>query len=59
MYDGRQRAIKGALKDASLDLPVFYYTQLLGLALGSDPKSLGLHMNQSPVYDLVERILEG
>jgi len=59
MYDGRQRAIKGALKDASLDLPVFYYTQLLGLALGSDPKSLGLHMNQSPVDDLVERILEG
>jgi heterodisulfide reductase subunit B len=58
MYDGRQRAIKGALKDASLDLPVFYYTQLLGLALGSDPKSLGLQMNQSPVDDLVERIQE-
>jgi heterodisulfide reductase subunit B len=58
MYDGRQRAIKAALKDASLDLPVFYYTQLLGLALGSDPKSLGLQMNQSPVEDLVERILE-
>jgi heterodisulfide reductase subunit B len=58
MYDGRQRAIKAALKDASLDLPVFYYTQLLGLALGSDPKSLGLQMNQSPVDDLVERILE-
>jgi heterodisulfide reductase subunit B len=58
MYDGRQRAIKAALKDASLDLPVFYYTQLLGLALGSDPKSLGLQMNQSPIDDLVERILE-
>jgi len=58
MYDGRQRAIKAALKDASLDLPVFYYTQLLGLALGSDPKSLGLQINQSPVEDLVERILE-
>jgi heterodisulfide reductase subunit B len=58
MYDGRQRAIKGALKDASLDLPVFYYTQLLGLALGSDPKSLGLQMNRSPVDELVERILE-
>ena len=57
MYDGRQRAIKGALKDASLDLPVFYYTQLLGLALGSDPKKLGLQMNQSLVDDLVERIL--
>jgi len=58
MYDGRQRAIKSALKDASLDLPVFYYTQLLGLALGSDPKSLGLQMNRSPVNDIVERILE-
>ena len=58
MYDGRQRAIKGALKDASLNLPVFYYTQLLGLALGSDPTSLGLQVNRSPIDDLVERILE-
>ncbi|HEX9915303.1 MAG TPA: CoB--CoM heterodisulfide reductase iron-sulfur subunit B family protein [Candidatus Bathyarchaeia archaeon] len=58
MYDGRQRAIKGALKDDSLDLPVFYYTQLLGLALGSSPDRLGLQMNMSPVDSIVERITE-
>ena len=58
MYDGRQRAIKGALKDSTLDLPVFYYTQLLGLALGSSPDRLGLRLNQSPVDGLVERIME-
>ena len=58
MYDGRQRAIKGALKDSSLDVPVFYYTQLLGLALGFRPERLGLQLNQSPVDGLVERIME-
>jgi heterodisulfide reductase subunit B len=58
MYDGRQRAIKGALKDSTLDVPVFYYTQLLGLALGCRPERLGLQLNQSPVDGLVERIME-
>ncbi|MFH2111803.1 MAG: CoB--CoM heterodisulfide reductase iron-sulfur subunit B family protein [Candidatus Bathyarchaeota archaeon] len=58
MYDGRQRAIKGALKDNTLDVPVFYYTQLLGLALGSSSNRLGLQMNMSPVDSLVERITE-
>jgi heterodisulfide reductase subunit B len=58
MYDGRQRAIKAAQRDDSLNLPVFYYTQLLGLALGSSPESLGLQMNMSPVDGLVERIME-
>jgi heterodisulfide reductase subunit B len=58
MYDGRQRAIKAAHRDDSLNLPVFYYTQLLGLALGSSPESLGLQMNMSPVDGLVERIME-
>jgi heterodisulfide reductase subunit B len=56
MYDGRQRAIKAALRDSALDLPVFYYTQLLGLALGSSPERLGLQLNMSPVDGLVERL---
>jgi heterodisulfide reductase subunit B len=59
MYDGRQRAIKGALKDSSLDLPVFYYTQLLGLAMGLGPEKLGLDLNLSPIDPVLERILEG
>lgn len=59
MYDGRQRAIKGAIKDRELSLPVFYYTQLLGLALGSTPDSLGLMMNMSPVDEIINKITEG
>jgi len=59
MYDGRQRAIKGGLKDSSLDLPVFYYTQLLGLAMGLGPEKLGLDLNLSPIDPVLERILEG
>ena len=58
MYDGRQRAIRGAIKDDTLELPVFYYTQLLGLAMGSSPDRLGLQMNMSPVDGLVERLAE-
>ena len=58
MYDGRQRAIMGTMKDRTLNIPVFYYTQLLGLALESDPDKLGLMLNQSPVDALVERIME-
>ncbi|MCW3988492.1 MAG: CoB--CoM heterodisulfide reductase iron-sulfur subunit B family protein [Candidatus Bathyarchaeota archaeon] len=57
MYDSRQRAIRGAMRDRSIEVPVFYYTQILGLALGSSPEKLGLQMNQSPVDDIVNKIL--
>lgn len=58
MYDGRQRAIIGTFKDPSLSIPVFYYTQLLGLSMGSDPNLLGLMLNQSPVDSIINRIVE-
>ncbi|MBN2336475.1 CoB--CoM heterodisulfide reductase iron-sulfur subunit B family protein [Candidatus Bathyarchaeota archaeon] len=58
MYDGRQRAIRGTLKDMALEVPVFYYTQILGLALGLEPDRLGLQMNQSPVDGVVDHIME-
>lgn len=58
MYDGRQRAIKGAIKDRTLNLPIFYYTQLLGLALGSEPERLGLQINQSPVDAIIKHMSE-
>ena len=32
----------------TLDVPVFYYTQLLGYSLGISPEKLGLHLNISP-----------
>jgi len=58
MYDGRQRAIKASFKDDTLELPIFYYTQLLGLAMGVSSDQLGLQMNMSPVDSLVERMTE-
>jgi heterodisulfide reductase subunit B len=58
MYDGRQRAIIGTFKDPTLSLPIFYYTQLLGLSMGIDPNKLGLMMNQSPVDEIIKRIME-
>jgi heterodisulfide reductase subunit B len=54
MYDYKQEAA-GATVGGKLKLPVFYYTQLLGVALGVENKKLGLHLNQSPVEELLKR----
>jgi heterodisulfide reductase subunit B len=55
MFDARQKDA-GTTVGAKLDVPVLYYTQLLGLALGIDEKKLGLHLNQSPAEELVAKI---
>jgi heterodisulfide reductase subunit B len=55
MFDAKQKDA-GTTVGAKLNLPVVYYTQLLGLALGIDEKKLGLHLNQSPAEELVARI---
>jgi heterodisulfide reductase subunit B len=36
---------------------VFYYTQLLGLAMGIDPEELGLHKHVISTEALVDRFL--
>jgi len=59
VFDNRQRAIQGAMGDRSLEVPVFYYTQLLGLAMGLRPGKLGLDLNLSPIDPILEKILEG
>lgn len=59
MFDGRQRAIQTAIKDRTLEMPVFYYTQLLGLAMGLDPGDLGLELNLSPVDSIIKKITGG
>jgi len=59
MFDGRQRAIGATIGDRSLEVPVFYYTQLLGLAMGVEPEKLGLELNMSPVDGIVKRITGG
>jgi heterodisulfide reductase subunit B len=56
MFDMRQKSL-GVTVGAKLDVPVLYYTQLLGLAMGIDVESLGLHLNRSPVDGLLEKIV--
>jgi heterodisulfide reductase subunit B len=51
MYDARQ-VKAGETVAAKLEVPVFYLTQLLGLALGVKKEKLGLDLNLSPVDKL-------
>ena len=53
MFDSKQKDA-GTTVGAKLDLPVVYYTQLLGLSLGIDQEKLGLHLNQSPISRLLK-----
>jgi heterodisulfide reductase subunit B len=55
MFDSKQKEASGTV-GAKLELPVVYYTQLLGLALGIEQEKLGLHLNQSPVEKLVTKV---
>jgi heterodisulfide reductase subunit B len=55
MFDSKQKEA-GTTVGAKLNVPVLYYTQLLGLALGIDEKKLGLQLNQSPIEELVAKI---
>jgi heterodisulfide reductase subunit B2 len=56
MYDSNQKTIESQF-GVSYNLPVLYLTQVLGLAMGIDPKALGLSMNVVKTKDLVARIL--
>jgi heterodisulfide reductase subunit B len=58
MYDARQEAI-GALLGGEISFPVFYYTQLLGLCMGTDQASLGLKLNMSPVDEVLQKFQAG
>jgi heterodisulfide reductase subunit B len=55
MFDFKQRDA-ATITGAKLNVPVVYYTQLLGLALGIEQEKLGLHLNQSPVDQLLTKI---
>ncbi|UCE96721.1 MAG: CoB--CoM heterodisulfide reductase iron-sulfur subunit B family protein [Candidatus Bathyarchaeota archaeon] len=46
LYDARQKD-SAAMIGGNISLSVFYYTQLLGLALKLGREELGLHLNQS------------
>lgn len=55
MYDDNQKQIAQKFEDG-YQVPVLYYPQLLGLAMGLDAKSLGLKLNKVKTKSLLERI---
>jgi heterodisulfide reductase subunit B len=55
MFDSKQKDA-GTAVGVKLDLAVLYYSQLLGLALNIEAEKLGLHLNQSPVNNLLAKI---
>ena len=55
MFDMRQKSA-GATVGAKLNLPVLYYTQLLGVAMGIENEKLGLQLNRSSVDELLKKI---
>lgn len=55
MYDSNQKKIEKKF-DVKFRIPVLYYTQLLGLALGLSPKELGFQMNRVKTKDFLEKI---
>jgi heterodisulfide reductase subunit B len=52
MFDMRQKSA-AATTGAKLNLPVLYYSQLLGLAMGIPQEKLGLNLNRSPLDALL------
>ena len=55
MFDSKQKDAATTV-GAKLNIPVVYYTQLLGLALHIEKEKLGLHLNQTPVDQLLTKI---
>jgi succinate dehydrogenase / fumarate reductase cytochrome b subunit len=48
LFDARQKNAADTV-GTKLEVPVFYLTQLIGLAFDIDPVELGLHLNLSPI----------
>jgi len=57
MYDINQKRIEMRFEE-NYNIPVLYYPQLLGLALGFNPRELGLEMNRVRTTKLLEKITE-
>lgn len=55
MYDRYQKLMAAELKK-EFGVPVLYYPQLLGLALGIDPEELGFDINSVSVEGLLEKV---
>ncbi len=57
MYDDNQRLIERKF-NKSFNIPVIYYPQLLGLALGMKPEELGFNMNKVKTSKILEKIFQ-
>lgn len=55
MYDNNQPAIESKF-NGSYNLPVLYYPQLLGLALGMNKRELGFNMNRVKIDPLIKKL---
>ena len=55
MYDRYQKVMADEL-ERELNVPVLYYPQLLGLALGVNPEELGFDINAISVEGLLEKV---
>lgn len=59
MYDDNQKKM-GELNEKEYNLPVLYLTQIIGLAMGLDPKSeLGIQFNKVNAKELVSKVVGG
>ncbi|MFB0569372.1 MAG: CoB--CoM heterodisulfide reductase iron-sulfur subunit B family protein [Nitrososphaeria archaeon] len=56
MFDARQEAFNLAVGRERVTLPVFYYVQLLGWAMGISEKGVGLNLNMSPARTLLRKV---
>ncbi len=55
MYEDNQKKIESTF-NVDYHLPVLYYPQVLGLALGIDPKQLGFRLNKVKVNQVLEKV---
>lgn len=55
MYEGNQKKIEKAF-DTKYGIPVLYYTQLLGLALGIPSEELGFNLNRVKPRELLSKV---
>ncbi len=58
IYDDNQKSIE-LLKATTFDIPVLYYPQILGLAMGMDPAELGLKLNKIKTGKFLEKLGHG
>ena len=58
MLDAKQRVIRVSTEYHDINMPVLYYTQLLGLAMGLKADRVALNLNSSPVGELVTKLME-